>query len=1014
MKDLISVIIPVYKMEKFIEKCLESICNSSYKNLQIICVDDGSPDNSVQLIRNIQQHDDRIVVLKNAQNLGLFRARVEGLKVAKGEFVAFVDADDFVGVDWFRLLHQKITQENSEMVVGNTVNVDENMRYTYFNNYRSFNVAREKLQGDEVAQAFLQQEGSCFLWHTVWNKLYRRSLLDRCLPYFSQIDFHLIMCEDVLFSSVVYAQAQSMSFVYADAYFYLRHSQASTSTTLPFERILRNIADAGNAFRFFKTFFVQIKPKIFLENQRHYVNFLEKYRRIWSGVVVSYGKTHDNEALNTLEQAFGSRKVEKPHLHEFYFCEHSTEWSGELERAKQLIALPDTEVVSFDIFDTLLLRPLYSPVDLYKFVGKVAATLVPSMTEETFVDMRMLADAKAREIAGERLRFEDITLAETYKCLEKIADIDFQTAQSIMQAEIEVEKRFCYPRNTAKQLFQLAKHLNKRIVVTSDMYLERDTVENLLVSNGYDGYERLFLSSEQRKLKRTGSLFDVMIKQMGVPAWKIVHIGDNWESDIVAAKQKGISTFHLPKATMTMENKFANIFTGNSLSFYLSRNNTLAEQTQLTKDLSVRCMLGVVANKLFDNPFVPFNEQSQYNADAYHTGYATLGMHMFALARWMLHTAQQKGYKKIVFLARDGLLAKQVFDLVAQSTGVQIETEYFFASRKALLPYSVENAQDLFFTYEYFNLNEKVHTGRKILQLLSPVLLPLTDKLAADYKQDGVDIDEYITDKAQFMSFMRAVAKHSFDIETCNKARTQMRRLFQQHFTENCATFDIGYSGKLQKIICKLADRKVDVFYLHSNGYTTQEVAQNLFETHCFYDFTPTISAIIREFFISKKQPACIGYEVGDTLKPIFEDRTFAYDETYAIERFQQGALDFCKDFLKAFPEATSMPLRNLDASLPFENYLLNAPYLDREVFDTALEEDDIYSGYQQKSICDIWSWHIDDINHAGKGQQPVQCSSVEYYISRFPKWKRAMFFLLFDRKTFWQKLKKNLSRKKH
>lgn len=78
----------------------------------------------------------------------------------------------------------KITQENSEMVVGNTVNVDENMRYTYFNNYRSFNVAREKLQGDEVAQAFLQQEGSCFLWHTVWNKLYRRSLLDRCLPYF--------------------------------------------------------------------------------------------------------------------------------------------------------------------------------------------------------------------------------------------------------------------------------------------------------------------------------------------------------------------------------------------------------------------------------------------------------------------------------------------------------------------------------------------------------------------------------------------------------------------------------------------------------------------------------------------------------------------------------------------------------------------------------------------------------------------------------------------------------------
>ena len=103
MKPVISVIIPVYNMERYLARCLDSVLGSTVREIEVICIDDGSLDQSTQILRGYQARDDRVVVLTK-QNGGVSSARNEGMNHVNGEYVLFVDADDFVHPQFFELL----------------------------------------------------------------------------------------------------------------------------------------------------------------------------------------------------------------------------------------------------------------------------------------------------------------------------------------------------------------------------------------------------------------------------------------------------------------------------------------------------------------------------------------------------------------------------------------------------------------------------------------------------------------------------------------------------------------------------------------------------------------------------------------------------------------------------------------------------------------------------------------------------------------------------------------------
>ena len=111
--DLISVVVPVYKVEKYLDECVQSIVNQTHRNLEIILVDDGSPDRCPQLCDEWAEKDSRIRVI-HQKNGGLSAARNAGLDVAKGDYIGFVDSDDYIAPDMYEQLLIPLLKENKK------------------------------------------------------------------------------------------------------------------------------------------------------------------------------------------------------------------------------------------------------------------------------------------------------------------------------------------------------------------------------------------------------------------------------------------------------------------------------------------------------------------------------------------------------------------------------------------------------------------------------------------------------------------------------------------------------------------------------------------------------------------------------------------------------------------------------------------------------------------------------------------------------------------------------------
>lgn len=113
---MISIIIPIYNVEKYLSQCLDSVINQTYKDLEIICVNDGSPDNSLKILEEYRKKDERIKII-NQENQGLAGARNTGIDNAQGEFVFFLDSDDWLPLNAIELLYNKQKKENADIII---------------------------------------------------------------------------------------------------------------------------------------------------------------------------------------------------------------------------------------------------------------------------------------------------------------------------------------------------------------------------------------------------------------------------------------------------------------------------------------------------------------------------------------------------------------------------------------------------------------------------------------------------------------------------------------------------------------------------------------------------------------------------------------------------------------------------------------------------------------------------------------------------------------------------------
>lgn len=168
---MISVIVPVYNVDKYLKRCVDSIINQTYSDLEIILVDDGSTDDSGSLCDELKKTDARIKVLHKV-NGGLSSARNAGLAVATGEYIGFVDSDDWIELDMYECLMNSLHKSGAEVAV-------TGLNRIYDNGYSKKQFVKDTVvvySGDQIVKEYLQQNSFST---AAWDKLYKKNLFDK-------------------------------------------------------------------------------------------------------------------------------------------------------------------------------------------------------------------------------------------------------------------------------------------------------------------------------------------------------------------------------------------------------------------------------------------------------------------------------------------------------------------------------------------------------------------------------------------------------------------------------------------------------------------------------------------------------------------------------------------------------------------------------------------------------------------------------------------------------------------
>ena len=163
----VSIIVPVYNVEKFLEKCLDSLINQTLKDIEIICVNDGSTDNSLNILKSFSEKDSRIIII-NKQNEGPSVARNTGMKIAKGEYIGFVDSDDWVDLDFYEKLYNSAINNGADISTASIIR------------WRKYNTKYKIKYSEEKTYTTLQDKMDCCNIPKicyVWNKLYKSTIL---------------------------------------------------------------------------------------------------------------------------------------------------------------------------------------------------------------------------------------------------------------------------------------------------------------------------------------------------------------------------------------------------------------------------------------------------------------------------------------------------------------------------------------------------------------------------------------------------------------------------------------------------------------------------------------------------------------------------------------------------------------------------------------------------------------------------------------------------------------------
>ncbi|WP_156992269.1 HAD family hydrolase [Paraburkholderia oxyphila] len=339
-----------------------------------------------------------------------------------------------------------------------------------------------------------------------------------------------------------------------------------------------------------------------------------------------------------------------------------------------LSQLDDVDVVSFDIFDTALVRKVAHPTSVFDLLQFRFPHL---RTSENFgvADVRFWAEREARERAQRLQGTVEIGIDDIYAVLGEALSIKGAELNALRDAELDIERSVLVANPKVLGWYSEAKRAGKRVIFVSDMYLPSEFLASVLVNQGFEGAQ-VYVSCEYGVGKGQRQLFEKVRLAWGIPAQKFLHTGDNFHSDKVSAEAMGWRAIHFVEA--------ANVQPYAQQLIDTTGINIGNPSVSIGLGLSHAHRLGVEAS----------NDGASEKL-AKHIGYEILGPTILGFTGWLGARAKRAGLSKILFLARDGWLPAKTYERIQSHAGLSAEGHYVLASRRLLYSNNLRPGRDV-------------------------------------------------------------------------------------------------------------------------------------------------------------------------------------------------------------------------------------------------------------------------------------------------------------------------------
>lgn len=470
----------------------------------------------------------------------------------------------------------------------------------------------------------------------------------------------------------------------------------------------------------------------------------------------------------------------------------------DLNELKRIIASEEHKVISFDIFDTLVVRPCLNPTDILKLVGKRCGY------DGNFLEMRRAAEQQARRLAGGK----EIKFCDIYRCFEEMFDFSKEEVEMFQKEELRIEKQYIYARQAMKDIYDFAIQTGKKIILVSDMYLSLKVIEEILEKNEYRGYSKIYLSSECGKTKSSGELFEqllVDLAQENIHPCEVLHMGDNEKSDVLVPEKRNICTVHIPRT-----------------HWLLRKNQKLKKLYDcVERKLDNTFLLGYASNRVFNDPFRKYAPNTYFYGSKYNISNMMFAPFFLSFVKWMLEDSIQEGIDTLCMVYRDGYLPEKIYHTIGEYYGKDIpETRRLYLTRAMINKFYSSERNGLFESINDMLCSDNMTIHDFIKNRLYVSNDKYTEVLSVFMRHGYKDETDKIGRRDVLASWINELTE--IFVENARKSVPNIRE-YCRHVLKNAgkvAVYDVGYRGSVCRFLRKQLQIETSGYHLFAKeGY---------------------------------------------------------------------------------------------------------------------------------------------------------------------------------------------------